>query len=389
MNKINLKAPLTYTQVYDLNQRAKTEKIIIVFESTKGLKKETIAGLSDNITISITGGLTPKKTKFNNEHYQSRTYYTKQELLGIIQRFELIERKINPLWTDEEKMMFVYQKLCEHLNYQEDYFNGKDSCRNLLGMITGKSVCAGCAMIFKEAMDRLGIKCYYQNMQNHHGWNVVEINGKFYGIDLTWDVHAKQNNRCGFLYFCREDKRKFYSNEHHDLSREEEESECNLESIPFEKLQKMYNKINEERITYKKTEYSAGQEVCQVMGKTIVIKNNQPYCLENSLMTFKRNDNTSFMVIPTGKYDKGLYEYIYLEYDYKTKEIRHTNIYSESRFITFDKNMRANIANNLLSRERVRNKINNYNGYVGYVIVDSTSRYYNPNVEENILNIYR
>ena len=281
MNKIYLKAPLTYTQVYELNQRAKTEKIIIVFENTKGLKKELLASLSDNITISITGGLTPKKTKFNNEHYQARTYYTKKELIAIIEKFEIIERKINPLWTDEEKMMFVYQKLCVYLNYKEEFFNGKESSRNLLGLLTGNSVCAGCAMIFKEAMDRLGIKCYYQNMQRHHGWNVVEINGKYYGLDLTWDIGAKKNNTCGFQYFCREDKKQFYSNQHHDLSWESEETEYNLESIPIEKLQKMCNKINEAKITYTKTEYSEGQETCKVMGKTIVIKNNVPYCLEN------------------------------------------------------------------------------------------------------------
>lgn len=389
MNKIYLKAPLTYTQVYELNQRAKTEKIIIVFENTKGLKKELLSSLSDNITISITGGLTPRKTKFNNEHYQSRTYYTKKELIAIIEKFEAIERKINPLWTDEEKMMFVYQKLCVYLNYQEEFFNGKESSRNLLGLLTGKSVCAGCAMIFKEAMDRLGIKCYYQNMQRHHGWNVVEINGKYYGIDLTWDISAKKNNTCGFQYFCREDKKQFYSNQHHDLSWESEETEYNLESIPFEKLQKMCNKINEDRVTYTKTEYSEGQETCNVMGKTIFIKNNIPYCTENTLMTFLRTDNTSFMVIPTTKYDKGLYEYIYVEYDHKTRYVRHTKIYSEKQLVVFDKNLRANIANNLLSKERVRSKINGYNGYVGYVVIGSPNRYYTPHIEENILNIYR
>ena len=185
------------------------------------------------------------------------------------------------------------------------------------------------------------------------------------------------------------DKKQFYSNQHRDLSWESEETEYNLESIPIEKLQKMCNKINEDKITYTKTEYSEGQETCKVMGKTIVIKNNVPYCLENTLMTFLRTDNTSFMVIPTTKYDKGLYEYIYLEYDHKTRQVRHTKIYSEKQLIVFDKNLRTNIANNLLSKERARSKINGYNGYVGYVVIGSENRYYTPNIEENILNIYR
>lgn len=44
-------------------------------------------------------------------------------------------------------------------------------------------------------------------------------------MELTWDVYNKQNNKCGFACFCREDRQKFYSNEHHDISYETEEKD--------------------------------------------------------------------------------------------------------------------------------------------------------------------
>lgn len=388
MIKYKLVAPLTNEQIIKLNQISQTNKVLIIYENTKGLTKEQILKLNNNITISITGGLSPTKEKFNNEHYQERTYYSPKELVAIIDKFEKIERKINPLWTEEEKMMFVYQQLCEYLTYDENEFNRRDASRNLLGLITGKSVCAGCAMIFKEAMDRIGIKCYYQNVRHHHAWNIVEINGKYYGLELTWDVYNKKNNVCGFQFFAREHAQKFYSNEHHNLAGEKQEKLFNLEEIPFQKLQKMYTTITEERISYKKTDYINGEETCAINDNKIIIKNNIPISVDNILMTYIRDDKTSFVIIPTEKVGKGLYEYIYLEYLPETKQVRHTKIYSETKFVSYDYEMRDNIANNLLSKERVKDKINNYNGYVGYVVKGTKGRYYREEIEKE-LNIHR
>lgn len=388
MIKYILASPLTDSQIIELNKISQSNKVLIVYKNTKGLKKSQILKLNSNITISIIGGLTDTKEKFNNDYYQSRTYYSKEELVAIIDKFEKIERRINPLWTKEEKMMFVYKQLCEYLTYDENFFNGRDASRNLLGLITGRSVCAGCAMIFKEAMDRIGINCYYQNRQHHHAWNVVEIDGKYHGVELTWDVHNKKNNACGFQFFARENYQQFYSNQHHSLDGETQEQLFNLEEIPFKKLEEMYNTINEDRIGYTKTSYINGEESCTINNHKIIIKDNIPICVDNILMSYSRDDNTTFVIIPTDKTGKGLYEYIYLEYLKSSKQVRYAKIYSETKFVNYDYEMRENIANNLLSTERVQDKINNYNGYVGYVVKGLRGRYYNEEIEHE-LNIHR
>ena len=82
--------------------------IALVLENTKGLTKDKVELLSDNITISILGGLNPVKRKFAREHYQKRTYYTKREMLEILDVLEEIERLINPVWSNLEKAILGY-----------------------------------------------------------------------------------------------------------------------------------------------------------------------------------------------------------------------------------------------------------------------------------------
>lgn len=389
MIKIKINSPLTDETIRKINNRAKNEKIIIVFNNTRGLKSSDLMKLNSNVTISIMGGLDTSKEKFNNEHYQRRTYYSKEELVSIINFYEKIERQINPLWNELEKCMFLYMRICEYSNYDKNIYNGRDASRNLLGVVTGKSVCSGYAVIFKEAMDRLGIKCYYQNRESHHSWNIVELDGNLYAVELTWDVCNKQNNKCGFTCFCREDRQKFYSNEHHDISYETEEKEFEVKECPIPVLQKTLKKITQDRIKRVPVENKNGNKMCSVAGRNIFIKNNIPYLQNGTYFnTFVRKDGSSFLIIPTSKTNNYIREYIYLVYLPEKDMVKATRIYSEMDLLVNDTELRDRISNYLLSENRVAKKINGFNGYVGYVEKGSMINYYNPNIESS-LNIQR
>ena len=95
MKKINVSASeLNLEAIYKYNELARRRNIALVLENTKGLTKEKVELLSDNITISILGGLNPVKRKFAREHYQKRTYYTKREMLEILDVLEDGTRKV-------------------------------------------------------------------------------------------------------------------------------------------------------------------------------------------------------------------------------------------------------------------------------------------------------
>ena len=346
MNKFYLTEPLTDSLINQINKEAENG-IIIVFRNTKGLKIRDLQKLDPRVTISITGGLNPKKDKFNDEHYQKRTYYSPSELIRIISVFETIERKINPLWNDLEKMMFVYKSICEYSNYSECTFNNRDAARNLLGLITAKSVCSGYAIIFKEAMDRLGIKCEYQNRQGHHSWNIVEIDGNYHAIELTWDTANKRNNECKFKYFCRCNQKDFYEDRHHNIDYEKEEIKYPIKEIPVETLIKTLEKILIPKVYKQATEMENGLEVATVKGRKIVINGDTPYLMENgTLNTYVRRDGSSFLVFPTGVSLKGVNEFVVVKYSHQDKVIAATKIYSEMDLVSSDQILRENISNN-------------------------------------------
>lgn len=389
MKIYNLTAPLNNSMIQLLNKETQYEKIIISCKNTKMLNSQTIKQLNDNIIIKITGGLDPKKNKFNYEDYQSRTLYSPKELSIILPVFEQIERKINPLWNALEKAIFVYKKLCEYLIYEETKINGRDASRNLLGLINGKSVCAGCAMIYKEAMDRIGVHCIYQNKRHSHSWNILEIDNKYYGIELTWEVFNKKNNQCSFSYFAKSNQKEFYLNYYHDISGELEEKEYPLEIIPDNIINETLKKIQNTQA--KTLVYSLTQHrMININGYNIKVANNKLVCQAYQSMTYVRNDGSSFLILPSNKYLNGVFEYLYIEYNKDKNEIMVHRIYSEmNNLVTSDYELRDNIANNLLLRSRLNNKIINFNGYVGYIKKNSNQRYYNQNFEENILNVHR
>ena len=69
-------------------------------------------------------------------------------------------------------------------------------------LVNHETVCAGYARAFQYLMHRLDAACYYchgmagsGNDRGRHAWNVVELNGNWYNIDLTWDDQYGEKNR--------------------------------------------------------------------------------------------------------------------------------------------------------------------------------------------------
>lgn len=70
-----------------------------------------------------------------------------------------------------------------------------------------KGVCTGYTGIFKAAMGRLGIPCetaISNDMQ--HEWAVVQIDGNWYNVDLTWDDPIGGGSNITYANFLKSDK---------------------------------------------------------------------------------------------------------------------------------------------------------------------------------------
>ena len=78
-----------------------------------------------------------------------------------------------------------------------------------------KAVCEGYAKSFKYLMDELGIPCIIvtgesKNSKGNiekHAWNYVQIDQRWYAVDVTWDDPiirgGRTNNKIKYRYFLK------------------------------------------------------------------------------------------------------------------------------------------------------------------------------------------
>ena len=424
---------LTAEDIDSINRAVK--KIVIVFDNTKGQDPNLIRKINNpNVTLSVLSGLDYlHKQKFQEQDYLKRTFYNPNELASIIEFYQKIEGKIRYTWTDRQKAMYVYKSLCEYLHYSYDYeptfINGSDITRSLKGLLHGRLVCVGFSMVFKEAMDRLGIPCYYQNKQRCHAFNVIELDGKKYGVDLTWDCGNKINNHCDFAHFGFQPN--FYQHPDHNLANEDEETMFDLNNFSNDELVRDMKVINTNKTTGKKKMESVidgdGYVYYNLLGDNLGIYDYIVYVRGHSfLIHTKKDPNNLFAMdvfdaiqnngwdptIPEGKRNTDIVEYQrddrskffvfknkdvsdkmgeYYYFDVVKGEdapvVRRAALLSEMA-LDYDwyEPIKSDVANRLLSRDRLARKINTTRGYVGYLGVDR-SMYYDHDFEHDELNI--
>lgn len=75
-----------------------------------------------------------------------------------------------------------------------------------------KSVCEGFALALANVLNRLGIPCgiitgysEINGVNGAHAWNIVELDNKYYHLDVTWDICTKNNGSEMFDYFLLDD----------------------------------------------------------------------------------------------------------------------------------------------------------------------------------------
>lgn len=176
---------------------------IIIIKNTVNQTSEDISKLPPNYKIRVIGGYDEEKDKrYASIIHKNRNTYDAGELAQILKKFEEYEEDIDPNWSDLSKALYIFTRLRFKMFYASEelkYINDPEYCgygdkefRSLRGIVIGKALCAGFAQIFKEFMDRQNIECKYRAKHGIHAWNEVEINGKYYPIDVTKEIAEKR-----------------------------------------------------------------------------------------------------------------------------------------------------------------------------------------------------
>ncbi|WP_161980653.1 IdeS/Mac family cysteine endopeptidase [Streptococcus sp. S784/96/1] len=110
--------------------------------------------------------------------------------------------------SDVEKAKAAHDWLVDNVQYVDR--PGKDQSA-YSALVENKTVCAGYAKAFKLLMDKMGIPCHTKQggivgSQNHL-WNMIELDGKWYHVDATWDDLGHTHlNYHRYEYFLISDK---------------------------------------------------------------------------------------------------------------------------------------------------------------------------------------
>ncbi|MBR6451503.1 MAG: hypothetical protein IKS87_02250 [Lachnospiraceae bacterium] len=92
-----------------------------------------------------------------------------------------------PEGDDYEKVKYVYEWLIKRCNYVLDAENNQ----NILSVfVTTDTVCQGYAKAAQYLLNRLGVFCILCEGEamgsEAHVWNIVQIDGEYYYLDVTW-----------------------------------------------------------------------------------------------------------------------------------------------------------------------------------------------------------
>lgn len=138
-----------------------------------------VKGSYDKINYNLTVSLSLDTNSYANWDILRETYYS---LLGAVESFEV---KGN---TRYAKLKSIHDQICKMTTYTLN----EPMVHQPTGVfLKGKAVCEGYAEALKLLCDREGIPCLIvvgTGNGGAHEWNYVQMeDGKWYGVDATWD----------------------------------------------------------------------------------------------------------------------------------------------------------------------------------------------------------
>ncbi len=122
------------------------------------------------------------------------TYLTYDDLAAERAAFEsikdLVVSQISAM-TEDQKVRNIHDSVISNVSYA--FTTNYDQTAHY-AMVKGTAVCAGYARATQYLLMAAGIPCYYcegiadnGSGTEDHGWNIVQLNGYYYNMDVTWD----------------------------------------------------------------------------------------------------------------------------------------------------------------------------------------------------------
>ena len=97
-----------------------------------------------------------------------------------------------PGMSDLQKALVLHDYLCVHTAYDLDHYaagNVPGASYTAYGaLVQGLAVCQGYSMAYAALLRRCGVSAeYVSSARMGHGWVLVQLDGSWYHVDVTWD----------------------------------------------------------------------------------------------------------------------------------------------------------------------------------------------------------
>ena len=130
---------------------------------------------SININVTNDGKITVKTKKA----------YSDEEIVYIKTYIDtFINTNLNDGMTNYDKIKLFHDHIINNTIYDNEDDNDSYTAYDLL--TTGESICGGYSDIMSIYLNVLGIQNYKITSENHI-WNLVNLDGVWYHLDMTWD----------------------------------------------------------------------------------------------------------------------------------------------------------------------------------------------------------
>lgn len=117
--------------------------------------------------------------------------------------------------SDYEKELKVHDYICRNISYDSEGTNLQDFGRviashNIIGVFAHRRAqCEGIAKAIKVLLNAVDVRCIVVNGKaltdsgqwEEHAWNMINLGGVPYHMDVTWDIGASWENWVAYDYF--------------------------------------------------------------------------------------------------------------------------------------------------------------------------------------------
>lgn len=120
---------------------------------------------------------------------------------------DFVNNRLDSKMSDYDKEIIIHDYICETLGYQKEADNDADKY-NITGaycLTTGFANCQGYTDAFYMLTNMAGIRCQKVSGEAQgtaHTWNVVNIDGRWSYIDVTFDDTAFDSDGAVFYAYC-------------------------------------------------------------------------------------------------------------------------------------------------------------------------------------------